>query len=86
MGSSLLEKARVGRLAALEKRRAPEAKALMPLSQPMLRLVCPISPDPHITNVFVDLEGDAPAGPTQRQMVGRRAVSQLGHRASGSTC
>jgi hypothetical protein len=63
MGISLLEKARVGRVAALEMRRIPEAEPPMALPRTALRLVDPILPPASaITNVFADLDDD-PAVP-----------------------
>jgi hypothetical protein len=66
MGHSLLEKARVGRVVALEMRRIPEAEPPMPLPRTALRLVDPIlHPASAITNVFADLDDD-PAVPADR--------------------
>lgn len=76
MGHSLLEKARVGRVAALEMRRIPEAEPPMPLPRTTLRLVDPIlHPASAITNVFADLDDD-PAVPADSSAQPRTPLQQ----------
>lgn len=85
MDGSLLEKARVGRVMALETRRIPEAEPSEPLPRTTLRLVDPILPTAQITNVFADLD-DAPEAVAQGQASGAPALSFLRQRVLRSSC